>query len=43
MGAEGSPPPADGPRGGWPRLYALVLGALAVEVALLRLLTVAFR
>jgi hypothetical protein len=37
-GAE-SPPPL----GSWPRLYALVLGALALEIALLRLVSVAFR
>ena len=30
------------PGGSWPRLYLIVLGALAAEIALLRLLSVSF-
>jgi hypothetical protein len=32
-----------GPRGGWPRLYAIVVGMLVVEIALLWLLAVVFQ
>jgi hypothetical protein len=32
-----------GPRGGWPRLYAIVLGTLAVEIALLWILARVFQ
>jgi hypothetical protein len=32
-----------GPRGGWPRLYAVVVGMLVVEIALLWVLARAFQ
>jgi hypothetical protein len=35
--------PEAGPRGGWPRLYAIVLGTLAVEIALLWMLARSFQ
>ena len=40
-----APAPADPhpPLGSWSRLYAIVLGALALEIVLLRLLTVLSR
>ena len=37
--APGEPRP---PGGSWTRLYLIVLGALAVEIGLLRLLSVSF-
>jgi hypothetical protein len=44
MGADGARPEEGGrpPLGSWPRLYALVIGVLVVEIALLTLLSRAF-
>ena len=52
MAAEPGPAPASAPTpapveprppgGSWSRLYLIVLGALAVEIGLLRLLSVSF-
>ena len=39
-GAVAEPPAVRPPLGSWGRTYALVLGALALEIVLLRLLTV---
>jgi hypothetical protein len=43
--APAEPPAAEeaGPPGGWSRLYALVIGLLAFEIALLALLGRCFR